>query len=323
MLPVFIGAFVLFGVTVVRFSSAAVTEPPMGLMVQLSSLSPTTTPVTLKSWFEQIRSDHRDRNRSGYINNLVLQDIADSSGNLNTAYLDAISPYLPGGATPAFDKVYVGTIDLPWTGSGSKYLEGFESATFRTENVNKSRTLAAAFKQRYPRVQINWYITYEANLAGFWDTKMASAYKTYLSQLMPALSGVSGGKAFLWSPAFWTNYSAEPDWALPGLKTNLADVFSSTPTKLILDMQDFVGQSKGGTTKDDAVTWANYLKTNFGDKLTSVQINAEQFRVQSDGSITAAESSEVVAREAYYRTKGLNVGPSWEIRYWHQRVYGN
>ena len=68
--------------------------PSKGLMIQVSSLQE-TPPSTLKGWLEDIRRDHHNRSRPGYINTVVLQDIADSSGVLYTAYLDVIAAYLP------------------------------------------------------------------------------------------------------------------------------------------------------------------------------------------------------------------------------------
>lgn len=297
-------------------------SPPKGLMIQVSSLAG-TAPATLKMWLEDIRRDHQRRSRTGYINTVVLQDIADSSGVLYTGYLDVIAPYLPGGATPIFTRAYVGTVDLAWTGPGSKYLEGIEDANFRNQNINVSRTAASAFTARYPRVAADWYITYEANLAGFWDAKIEGAYTTYITQLMTSLSGVRANRAFLWSPAFWTQFADEPAWAQPDLRTNLTHLFTNVPTRLTLDIQDFVGQSGGASSMQSAVSWVRYLQQNWGGYLTKVQMNVEQFRQAADGSITVADPSEVANRETYYHSQNIELGPAWEIRYWHQRLYGS
>jgi len=314
------------GVRVLTTSHAATpvdNDPPSGLVIQVSTLSPSVTPATLKAWLDSIRQSHRNSGKPGYITSVVLQDIADQNGNLLTNYLNVIAPYLPGGATPAFSQAYIGTVDLPWTGTGSKYIDGIESAAFRSQNVNLSATAAQAFKKNYPKVKADWYITYEANLAGFWDSSIESSYATYINQLVPALSAVTPGKTFLWSPSFWTTYSNEPSWALPSLQANFGDFFSKVEPHLAIDIQDFVGQSNGATTKADAVTWMKYLKQNWPTANNSIEANAEQFKENSTGGITVGDSVEVPARETYYVQQGFPVGPSWEIRYWHQRLYGS
>ncbi len=303
-------------------SATSVAAPPKGLMIQVSSLSGSTTPATLKRWLEDIRMNH-GRSAPGYINTVVLQDIADRNGVLYTSYLDVIAPYLPGGTTPIFTRAYVGTVDLAFTGAGSKYIEGIESPAFRTENINVSRTAAAAFKARYPRAAADWYITYEANLAGFWDARIEGAYLTYIRDLMTTLSGIRANRTFLWSPAFWTQFADEPGWALPDLHANLTDLFTHLPARLSLDIQDFVGQSGGASSMQSAVSWVRYLQENWGPYLQKVQMNAEQFRQSADGSIRTGDPAEVAQRERYYRNQHVELGPAWEIRYWHQRLYGN
>ncbi|MGI8625564.1 MAG: hypothetical protein ACR2J5_03185 [Geodermatophilaceae bacterium] len=322
-IALFVGAAVLIGTILMGASpaSAGPSAPPKGLMIQVSTLQG-TPPATLKMWLEDIRKNHHKRS-PGHINAVVLQDIADSSGALYTAYLDVIAPYLPGGATPIFTRAYVGTVDLAWTGAGSKYIEGIEDASFRTQNINISRTAASAFTARYPKVSTDWYITYEANLSGFWDARIEGAYKTYISELMKTLTSVRANKAFLWSPAFWTMYADEPSWAMPDLTTNLTHLFTGLPTRLTLDIQDFVGQSGGSSSMESAVSWVRYLKQNWGRYLSKVQMNAEQFRQAADGTISVADPAEVTQRENYYYSQSIELGPAWEIRYWHQRLYGN
>ena len=295
----------------------------MGLMIQLSSLAPATSPATLKHWLADIRRDHHDSAKPGYINTVVLQDIAHESGKLYTRYLDVLAPYLPGGATPIFTRAYVGTVDLPWTGMGSKYLEGIESSAFRAENVRVSLAAAEAFRVRYPGVTNSWYITYEANLAGFWDADLAGAYRTYLIALMDSLPGVEAQGDVLWSPAFWTTYANVPTWGRSALTTNLRFLFSGLPHRINLSVQDFVGQSRGVSTPQDAASWVAYVKQNFSAYLSAVEINVEQFTESANGAITADVAADLPARENYYRSLGIGLGAAWEIRYWHARLYGS
>ncbi len=308
--------------TVATTAPASASEPSMGLMLQLSSLQGTTSPATLRTWLERIRTDHHNKSKPGYIGTFALQDIASATGALYTQYLDVIAPYLPGGATPIFSNVYVGTVDLPWTGKGSKYIEGIESSAFRAQNIKVSLAAAKAFRARYPKIVNDWYVTYEANLSGFWDSKIEIGYRTYISQLMTTLSGVRPSRAYLWSPAFWTSYATEPAWAQPGLKANLSDLFAHLPTHVTLDVQDFVGQSGGAASKESAAAWVGYLKKYWSATLARVQINVEQFTQSTNGAISAQTTSEIAARESYYASKSIELGPAWEIRYWHQRLYG-
>ncbi len=302
-------------------------EPAHGLIIQVSSLAPTVPPTTLRTWLNTIRSYHRDKLKPGYIDTVVLQDIADQNGKLITPYLDVLAPYLPGGATPAFDQAFIGTVDLAWTGSGSKYIEGIEDPAFRSKNVTLSSTAAKAFKARYPRAATNWYIGYEANLSGFWDSAIETSYATYINQLVLALSSVSPGKTYLWSPAFWTPYRNEPAWALPSLQANLVDLASKIKLPFTVDVQDFVGQSGGASTKEDAATWINYLKANWKSASVSwpltFETNAEQFIQNANGAISVGNATEIPTRENYYVQQGIKLGAAWEIRYWHQRLYGN
>ena len=298
------------------------TDPPMGLMLQVSSLAPSVSPATLKTWLTDVRRDHRDPTKPGYVNAIVVQDIADPTGALYTSYLDVLAPFLPGGATPAFTRAYVGTVDLPWTGGGSKYTAGIESSTFRSENKTKSVAAAKAFHSRYPQVVNDWYITYEANLAGFWDANLAAAYRAYIVGLSKAFAGVTPHRSLLWSPAFWTMFADEPAWAWPDLKKNLSTLFADLPTRLTLSIQDFVGQSAGATTPQNAAAWVRYLKQGWSSTLDRVQINVEQFAQSAGGAITTGSATELPAREEYYRGQGIELGAAWEMRYWHSRLYG-
>jgi hypothetical protein len=297
-------------------------EPPHGLMIQVSSLSGAMTPTQLETVLQTIRANHRDPAQPGFINSVVLQDIADPVGHLFTTYLDVLKPFLPGGETPAFDVAYVGTVDLDWTGAGSKYIEGIESASFRAQNVSLSTTAAKAFAARYPSLRYGWYVTYEANLAGFWDGNIESAYATYLNQLAAGLNTVGSGRAFMWSPAFWTPYASEPSRALGSLQANIADIASKVKIPFVIDLQDFVGQSGGASTAVDAATWMTYLHDNWVSSTTTLQINAEQFTQSGTGGFTAGDPVEVPNREAYYAQRLLTLGPAWEIRFWWTRLYG-
>jgi hypothetical protein len=138
---------------------------------------------------------------------------------------------------------------------------------------------------------------------------------------MNALAGVVVNGAVLWSPAFWTMFADEPAWAFADLKTNLTKLFSGLPSRLTLSVQDFVGQSGGGSTPASAAAWVRYLKQYWASRLAGVQINVEQFTQSKDGVISSGSASELPAREDYYRSQGIELGAAWEMRYWHARLY--
>ena len=109
--------------------------------------------------------------------------------------------------------------------------------------------------------------------------------------------------------------------AAGGLLINLTALFTGLPRPLIMDLQDFVGQSSGNHPPSSAVSWINYLKANFGSLLAAVEINVEQFTITSGGAIVAGDNAELLARVIYYQGQGVTVGPSWEIRYWYTRLH--
>ena len=331
LVPAFVLVVVsVVGVRILSAGHAAIpvdNDSPSGIMIQVSTLSPTVTPAILKSWLDSIRANNRNSSKKGFINTITLEDIADQNGNLLTDYLKVIAPYLPGGNNKAFNTAYIGTVDLPWTGGGSgKYIDGIENAAFRTQNVDLSVKVAKAFRSLYPNIQANWYITYEANLAGFFDPNIEKSYITYINSLISSLSLVTPNQYFMWSPAFWTPYPTDSStlWEQPALKANFTDFFSTVKGHLVLNIQDFVGQSNGKFTKENAVTWLNYLKQNWPAPTSyrTLEVNVEQFKLSSTGVISVGDPTEVPAREQYYIQQGYPVGPSWEIRYWHQRLYG-
>src|ERR1035438_2004867 len=85
LLPlVVVVVIVLIGVRVMMSTHAAApvdSDPPSGLIIQVSTLSPSVSPSTLKAWLESIRQNNHAVGQPGYINSVVLQDIADQNGN--------------------------------------------------------------------------------------------------------------------------------------------------------------------------------------------------------------------------------------------------
>lgn len=293
--------------------AAAAASASGGVFVQVSSLK-AFSPASVATWMQKVCAG-RD---------LVLQDIGGADGVLATAYLDAIAPFLPGGKRQCFRRAFVGTVDLPWSGSGSKYEQGIQDASFRQQNVSVSLTLAKAFVARYPKVVINWYLTYEANLNELFYPSVMQAYAALFRDEMPALAALRPHAVFAWSPAFWYPYSAYHTNVdgMTQLRSMLVQFFTGLPSGgiALLDLQDYVSGSScqpvsNRMTPGDAADWTRFL---IGlQAIPAVSINVEQYGLDcTSGGIVAGDAQEISAREAYYGGQNLVLGPAFEIRYW-------
>lgn len=290
------------------------------IFLQVSSLGPTYSPAEVSQWLADLCNTTTTGSR-----NLVLQDIVDSNGNLNTSYLDVIVPYLPGGSVSCFNKVYVGTFGPNWTGTGSIYTNGVEDSTFTTNYVNTSIKLAKEFVQAYPQVTVNWYLTFEADLNQLYDPTVESAYTNMLSSEMSGLSAISPTAQFLWSPGFFYTYSgySSNTLGMQGLNTELGKLFSSLKnvgTGLgTLDLQDEIGTTNcwgtGAMTPSDAVGWAHFLQGV--SNAPQINMNTTLFTTDcSTGGLVPISATTAVNTESYYLSQNVVLGPAYEMRYW-------
>ncbi len=298
---------------------AATASPPPAVFLQVSSLA-AITPATVRKWLEAFCAATAEPP------GLVLQDIASANGVLLTKYLDAIAPMLPGGSQACFGRVYVGTVDLPWHGAGTKYVEGITDPAFRTKYLRLSLTAARRFHARYPYVRNDWYLTYEANLNELYYRDIAASYRLLLTREIDALRSVESGRSVLWSPAFWYPYSIyrSNTAGMAGLKTHLVGLFQATQRashgRMHVALQDYVGGSSclprtDRTTPSDAVGWLRFLQSL--RQLNNVSLNVDQFTTKcKTGAIVAATPSAVLSRERFYRAAGVTLGPAFELRYW-------
>lgn len=293
-------------------------------IVQISSLAPSASPATLAGWVRQACAT----NPSGPPRDLILQDIASADGSLATAYLDAILPFLPGSAQPCFGRVFVGTVDLSWTGAGTKYVAGIQDASFRARYLARSQELAAAFVARYPAVSVDWYLSYEANLNDFYYPTIERAYESLFTTEMQNLSALRPTATYAWSPAFWYPYSVyrANTAGMAQLEVNLGVFFTSlqqhTAGIQLLDLQDYVAGSAcqpagNRVTSSDAVNWAGFAKAL--PQIREVAINVEQYATNcATGGIGPGDATEIRARESFYAGHALTLGPAFELRYWIQ-----
>jgi len=307
--------------------AAAGTPPPTGsrsFIVQISSLAPTVSPATLAGWVRKACATDPIRPAR----DLILQDVAGADGSLATPYLDAILPFLPGGAQSCFGRVFVGTVDLSWTGAGSKYVEGIQDASFRARHLAASKALATAFVARYPTVPVNWYLTYEADLNDFFYPNVERAYESLFTTEMHNLSALRPSATYAWSPAFWYPYSvySANTVGMSQLKVNLGTFFTALQQRTagiqLLDLQDYVAGSacqpaSNRVTASDAMNWFGFAKTVSHTR--EVAINVEQYAVNcATGALGPGDPVEIRARESFYANHAVTMGPAFELRYWIQ-----
>jgi hypothetical protein len=313
------------GTAPVQSTAPAAAPAPTGsrsFILQISSLAPTFSPATVVDWLQRACA------APGPPRDLILQDITNADGTLASAYLDALQPFLPGGTSACFARVFVGTVDMTWTGQGSKYVEGIQDAGFRAANLAQSQTLAREFVARYPTVPVDWYLTYEANLNDFYYPSIEGAYRSLLTEEMQALSALRPAATFAWSPAFWYTYSSYSSnvAGMTQLQTRLQAFLGALAQDAggiqMLDLQDFVAGSScqpsgNRSTAADATSWAEFLD-GLG-LIREVAINVEQYAVDcATGALGPGDPAEIRARESFYVSHGLTLGPAFELRYWMQ-----
>jgi hypothetical protein len=291
-------------------------------MIQVSTLAPAYTPDDLAAWLALVC--RAPGNRGG---TLVLQDVATPGGTLLTSYIDAIVGFLPGETRdPYFGRVFVGTVEAAWTGPGNAEVQGIEDPAFVRQYLSVSAAVAGQFVARYPKVVTNWYVSYEANLNDLYYPQVLSDYSSMLGSALRTFSRLRPHSQVMWSPAFWYPYSTYSQNALgmAGLRSSLTQLFTGLSSQGggigVLDLQDYVAGSScqpsyNRMTPGDAVDWIHFLEGL--DVIPEVVINTEQFSVDcATGGIGAGDPADVLARESFYRSQGVVLGPAFEIRYW-------
>lgn len=300
-------------------ATGTVLEAPSGWFLQLSSLAPSYSPTAVVGWVRAACSAAPGRAT------LVLQDVADDSGQLATRYLDPIAAYLPGGAHHCIAHLYVGTLEPAWSGAGSLYVQGISNATFRRTFIAQSAAIARQFVHRYPYLRFGWYVTMEANLNELYYPAIRSAYAALLDQLQATLASVRQVSGYLWSPAFWYPYSSYHSNVLgmTGLTHQLALLFSAlrAETRIpSIDLQDFVAASAcqpvgNRMTAQDAASWVRYLASVPG--APPVTLNVEWYQLNcTNGGVSPPDPAALAQRLAVYTAARTPLGPAFELRYW-------
>ena len=319
----------------------------ISVMVQVSSVAAQTNGAArLAAVLDDIRLHHRDSSRPGFIQNLVLQDIAPASGTgsqLFTGVLDVVAPYLPGGTRAAFDHVFVGTLlETPAPAgapsSWSPYVEGIASPALRSAHLAASTRAAAAFVARYPSIRVDWYLSWEAFLAPLMyadsfayptpprivPSVLRADYLDYQKRLVAALSGIRPGRAFLWSPALdrsWAQISVDGQGTVvpANLRSYFGAMQSATGGRLWLDVQDGLSRpclevgGAAGNTIADRVDWFHRLAT-MSLPLAALQVNAETF--VSPYCPGVSSPAQVLSRLYAYEQGSIPIGPSFDVFGW-------
>jgi hypothetical protein len=276
------------------------------LFIGLDSFGWAATPEGLVDWLEEIRQE-------GGLKELVLTSVGNKDGQMWYNYLDLMAPYLPGGATPAFEKVWLGTVDsIPWTGDPELWWMASADAAFRETYISHAVRTAKAFKARYPGIQIHgWYIGYEGVLNVLQNKTVSDGQKKLNTDLMNALNEIVPGKPYLWSPFSGLDVEDMTPADQVALRTNLRDQASGLPSPLEVAWQDGLGTA--WRTKEDAVKYFHWLAETWPS--VPLSVNAELYDQFGTGG--AARVSEVRDRLTYYAENDVPIGPCWEIRWWH------
>ena len=266
----------------------------------------------LEAHLEHIYQEHRNRGKSDYIYNLVLDEIGGTYGL--SSKLDTIIPYLPGGPRRACDNVFIGSHYVKWTGTGSAYRQGMLDGGHRWRNLDMQRGLWQQFADKYPFVPAHHYINHEGVLDLFDSGKLRRAYEAYLIQSARDSYEVAPRRAILWAPAIW---SRKPlTWAEKyGVKRTFQNVRLHTqgPGVNWLHLQDMQGR-KYPPPMWVVNQWYRQLKSI--NQWDSLRINMELFRTRASGGIEADTPEAVAKRAAYYWRKNIPIGASWEMRWW-------
>ena len=169
----------LFSISVSELTS---NNHPRGIFLQASTSTTWVLP-SLKQWLDKICAKNLQLPLNQRMDDFVLQDIAVETPNNGLNYtmlydvLDVVVPYLPGGSIGCFKNIFVGTIDIQWTGSGIGYIYAVQSKEFRDRYVQLSKQVAVEFIKRYPQIKpVHWYITYESNLNYLTDVNVVNGY---------------------------------------------------------------------------------------------------------------------------------------------------
>ena len=278
------------------------TTPKMDLFLQLRGV----TPEKLVEAMEDIKL-HPE------IKSVAVEIIGDFDGNLYTAQMDAIAPYLPGGAKEAVEKAYIGSAIPEWTSTTtSPYREGIKDWQEREKALGLQLSLWTQVKNRYPALiahpNVGLYINYEAVMEWWIDTSIRWSYEYYFKRSIVDAEGIKRGVSIMWCPAFW--YKTPPaglralvDQTWVGMKAHTGRIIDR------IDVEDMMGRNWINATVHDVSQWLNVFRGT-GAQVT---VDCEMFEEPGWGP---SDPAELASRMSQYAERGIEIGHCFEFRYW-------
>lgn len=280
-----------------------------------------------------------------HINSVAIQAVGNEHGDLYASVLDQLVPAL--GCVP---RLYIGT-SIP--SSNDVYCgDVVNNESFTRRAIEASATAARAFVERYPAAPpFDWYISPEQFLNYLGEgcspkqrrqqhisaSELAAAWGEFLGAWTRALAAVRPGTRVLWSPAAPESprrgTNASSSYAAT-LGASLRAIAAAAPLITDLAIQDSVGKASNASTPRhiayavgclDAAWHANISKAALSLPPAfnvSTTVNMELFLRKGHRSPPSAivdlpaEPYESRSREVCYAAHGLEIGPSWEARYW-------
>lgn len=274
-----------------------------------------------------------DRYLAGEIYNLVLTSICDQQGNLYDQ-LDAIVPYLPGGAKKACDNVFVGSNWKIWDPAvyGANKSEwfnhyavwgGYLNERYRWDQINLTEKAWKAFKAKYDLPWMHFYVSNEGDLQSWGHPTLGDTVsrvsEALLVELCRRAKEIEPHRSVLWSPFCWTPYTQVPSTEKARMSAAMFRVFANVEVYSgmgvnFLDLQDGVGARAGVTKPQDAALLHDDIAKSY--PFPSLRMNVEQFAATSAGFV----ATPTAEREKFYSDRGIQAGACWELRYWFENV---
>lgn len=287
------------------------------LFLQVNSISNSE----LQRALDHIANHHRDPAKDDYIYNIVLNEIGYETGELRFSTLEVLKPYLPGGPKACFDNVFVGSMFLPWNGPGNAYREGISDGAYRWANLEVQKKLWLEFKAWFGNRPWHFYVNYEGVLDYLDEYPVKVGMEAYLIQSTRDANAVKPGSAVMWSPAIWsgTILTANELNAFDSMM-DAVDWYASSggyTTISWLHLQDMLGRSWGGASKELVKKWYDQIKSK--RSFASLRVNTELFTP----SYQPVPIQVYRDRMDYYEANNILVGGSFELRYWfreHQEI---
>jgi hypothetical protein len=288
-----------------------------------------------------------------HITSVAIQAVGDVHGKLYTSALDRLIPAL--GCVP---RLYIGTSiprgsDLYCADvvNNASFTQGAIEASAAAARAFVERYPAAQPFDWYispeqflnhlaegcsPKPQQHHHRNHHRQHIS--ATELAAAWGKFLEAWTAALAAVRPGTRVLWSPAAPESPIASSGRSAyaTALADSLRTIASSAPLLTDLAIQDSVGKASNASTPGhieyavgclDAAWHANISKAAFAALPTlnvSTTVNMELFLRKGRRSPPSAiidlpaEPYEARRREICYADNGLELGPSWEARFWLQ-----